>query len=321
MTWHLFGVVLTHQNTAANNRGENRDNTSTLQKILRNGEQFTTISAEAIRHGLREIWQVAGEISLNRTMPDHRSNKWEDDQFKNWSGYVDDDVLGYMHAGDAHSRRGILEIGRAISTKPWAGEFVRNFASPGSNPAVSSNVPIPYGAEVHHTRYQYGFALTPEFLGREGNSQNDSLSPEQKLQRVQWTLEGLQNLRHVGGNHARFLYDFSPEAIVLRLTTDPAPRFLNCFVEDEHGGISVKELLGRVQDNCDIEGNELIIGSNVYIPEIASLKDRGAWTGPQTIDGRGAEEKNAPLKVAGVKAAVRECCRRLKEKVSSTKGT
>lgn len=316
MTWHIFGVVLTHQNTAANNRGENRETSTTLQKILRNGEQFTTVSAEAIRHGLREVWQMAGH-SLNRTMPDHRSNKWQDKGFQNWATYLDDDVLGYMHAGDARSRRSILEISRAISAKPWVGEFVRNFASPGSNPTVSSENPIPYGAEVHHTRYQYGFAITPDFLGREGNSTAETFSVEQKLQRVQWALEGLQNLRHVGGNHARYLYDFSPDAIVLRLTTDPAPRFLNCFEEGEHGEISLKDLLARIKESGDIEGNELLIGSNIDIPEIATLKTKGTWVGPEK-NGKPSDDK-ASLQVAGVKAAIRECLNRLQGKLSGTK--
>jgi CRISPR-associated protein Cst2 len=318
MTWHLFGVVLTNQNTAANNRGENRENTTTLQKILRNGEQYTTVSAEAIRYALREGWQMVDGISLNRTLPDHRSNKWEDRGFENWARYVDDDVLGFMHAGDAKSRRGVLEISRAISTKPWAGEFVRNFASPGSNPTVSSEDPIPYGAEVHHTRYQYGFAMTPQFLGRDGNSTNGSLTSKKKFQRIQWVLEGLQNLHRVGGNHTRYLFDFSPDAIVLRLTTDPAPRFLNCFDEGEHGEISLKELLVRVKQDGDIEGSELIIGSNIDIPEIASLKQRGAWVSPEGSDESNAGGTKAPLKMAGVKAAIRECCRSLQEKIHGT---
>src|SRR6266571_8904003 len=94
MTWHLFGVVLTHQNTAANNRGENRDTTTTLQKILRNGDQFTTVSAEAIRHGLREVWQMEGRV-LNRMLPPLPENRepFEDRTFNNWSRYLDDDIL------------------------------------------------------------------------------------------------------------------------------------------------------------------------------------------------------------------------------------
>jgi CRISPR-associated protein Cst2 len=54
----------------------------------------------------------------------------------------------------------------------------------------------------------------------------------------------LFNLRGVAGNHARFLYDFSPEIIILRWTPDPAPRMLLCFDEDERGAISLARLAG-----------------------------------------------------------------------------
>ena len=47
MTMHLFGTVLTAEAVAANNRGENEGTVSTLQKIIRNGEVFSTVSAEA----------------------------------------------------------------------------------------------------------------------------------------------------------------------------------------------------------------------------------------------------------------------------------
>ena len=76
---------------------------------------------------------------------------------------LDDDVLGFMHASnDTVSRRAPLEVTRAISITPWTGEVMHNFASPGSNPARAGNDPIPYSVEAHHTRYQFGFALTPE---------------------------------------------------------------------------------------------------------------------------------------------------------------
>jgi CRISPR-associated protein Cst2 len=283
MTWHLFGTVLTHQGTYANNRGENRGATNTLQKVIRNGGQYTTVSSEAIRYALREGWQ-AERIDLNRTMPDHRSNVWQDRTFKNWQAYVDDDVLGYMHASEELSRRGIFEINRAISTTPWPGTIHRNFATPGSNPAVNSNDPIPYGIEVHHTRYQFPFALTPEYLGRVGEtkkngkkktaSYKDLLSKDEKIKRVTYLLQGIQNLRRVGGNHARYMTDYSPEAIVLRWTTDPAPRMLYCFEEGEYGEISLKQLVRKLEGG-DISATELFIGTNIEIKGIDELESKG----------------------------------------------
>jgi CRISPR-associated protein Cst2 len=260
---HLFGAVLTAKGTAANNRGENEGTVSTLQKIIRNGELHSTVSAEAIRYALREVWQEDASLNLNRTVT-HRGSTWKDTEFKEWSDNIDDDVLGFMHAKkETLSRRGILEITRAVSTTPWTGEISHNFASPKANPAVSHDNPIPYAAEEHHTRYQYGFAMTP-----------DALSKERCL-RVEKTLVALQNLRRVAGNHARFLFDFSPEVIVLRWTPDPAPRMLLCFDEDERGTISLSRLLDRVKGG-DIDPTELVIGSVVQGAEaMKELKEAG----------------------------------------------
>uniref|UniRef100_A0A7V4LDH1 Type I-B CRISPR-associated protein Cas7/Cst2/DevR n=1 Tax=Desulfobacca acetoxidans TaxID=60893 RepID=A0A7V4LDH1_9BACT len=275
---HLFGMILTHQGTYANNRGETEGTATTLQKVLRNGDLYTTVSAEAIRYALREGWQ-ANHYPVNRYFKDHKECNFHDSDFKNWFKYLDDDNLGYMHAKkETESRRGLLEITRAISTTPWRGEIMQNFASPGSNPGVTHKNPIPYAVEVHDTRYQYGFALTPAFMGRKGFNDQDKLSPQQKKERLRQVLEGLVSLRRVGGNHARYFTDFSPEALVLRWTDDPAPRFLYCFVQDDHGNLSVAPLLQRAAG--DIDPRELIIGTALDLPELKVLQEKGAKVFP-----------------------------------------
>jgi CRISPR-associated protein Cst2 len=151
---------------------------------------------------------------------------------------------------ETDSRRGILEISRAVSTTAWPGTISANFASPGANPGVTHANPIPYQAEMHDTRYQYTFAMTPDSLRKD------------PLNRTEKTLRALQNLRRVGGNHGRFLYDFSPEAIVLRVTHDPAPRIMFCFDEDDAGALSARKLVARMQgDEKDVEPGEVVIGT------------------------------------------------------------
>ena len=136
------------------------------------------------------------EVDKQRAEVTELSDKFEKYAAKK---YLDDDVLGFMHARqDTVSRRGNLEVTRGISTTPWAGEVMQNFASPGSNP-ISNEYPIPYAVEVHHTRYQFGFALTPDALGRERNYDDqgepmDSVhDAEERVRRVQATLDGLCN--------------------------------------------------------------------------------------------------------------------------------
>lgn len=276
MTLHLFGNVLTGYGTAANNRGENEGNITTLQKILWKGEVHTTVSAEAIRWALRYYWQTAGnDYAVNRQWDDDKNdNVWQNANFDDQL-YIDDDVLGFMRAegakveasdepkpkgkkatpkGTITAKRGVLEVTRAVSTTPYAGDITFNAAS-GQKGRTSL-----YGTEVHATCYQYGFALTPERL--------------KDRSRIVAILDGLSSLGEVAGNHSRFLYDFSPESLVLRWTHDFSPRILYCF-EEQEGEISIGELVRKVK-NQDIEPQDLwIAGAITQLHEVEELKELG----------------------------------------------
>jgi CRISPR-associated protein Cst2 len=257
MTMHLFGTVLTPQAVAHNNRGESEGTVSTIQKVIRNGDLYSTVSSEAIRYAIREGW--ADTEKLNRKVSQDGS-QWVDKEFKKPGDHIDDDVLGYMHAKkETVSRRSILEISRAVSTTPWPGTVSAHFATPGSNPAVVADHPIPYQCEVHDTRYQYTFAFTPDGL------------LENKRTRTEKTLLAIQNLRRPAGNHTRFLFDFGPEAVVLRWTVDPAPRIMFCFEQHENGRLSLGKLLARVKGG-DIDPKELTVGTAEPIDGVEELK-------------------------------------------------
>lgn len=129
--------------------------------------------------------------------------------------------------GTTTARRGVLEVTRAVSTRPYSGDITFN-AKSGQKGSTSL-----YGTEVHATRYQYGFAMTPARLHRDD--------------RVIEVLKGLTSLGEVTGNHARFLYDFSPDSLVLRWTHDFSPRLLYCFEEDPNGDLTMPDLVRRVQ--------------------------------------------------------------------------
>jgi len=264
MSIHVFGAVLTANGIAANNRGESEGNISTLQKLLWKGQVHTTVSAEAIRWAMRYYWQMKG-IGVNRLWnEDDQDHEWQDEKWDGWKSedgetFIDDDLLGFMRAeagktegakGTADKRRGCLEIARAISTTPFSGDLTFN-AKSGEKGRTSL-----YGTEVHSTRYQYGFALTPERL--------------RVKDRALQAIDALAHLGEVAGNHSRFLFDFSPESIVLRLTDDPAPRILYCFEEADRGEINVSELVRKVQVG-DIDPSEIFIGGKMA--EEAEIKD------------------------------------------------
>ncbi|MEI7462659.1 MAG: type I-B CRISPR-associated protein Cas7/Cst2/DevR, partial [Pirellula sp.] len=229
-----------------------------------------TVSAEAIRFSVRQALANLDERGTNRTWDEaKRVNGWKDDKFLAWANandetFIDDDLLGFMRAdaakeevaGSATVRRAVLEVTRAVSLTPWTGDTTFNAASPGAtasaakkgkDPKVSN--PVPYGAEIHATRYQFGVAMTPNRL--------------RDPSRAAKALKALSSLRTVAGNHGRFLFDFSPAAVVFRITDDPAPRLLYCFGSQDHGQtLEAPELLRRVKAG-DIVGSELVIGGQV----------------------------------------------------------
>jgi CRISPR-associated protein Cst2 len=271
MTMHVFGAFVTARGIAANNRGLTEGNVTTLQKLVWSGEVHTTVSAEAIRFALRR--QLAATENTNRTYDDDlRANEWRDPKFTRWGAksnelpFIDDDLLGYMSAegaknegakGSAEVRRARLEVTRAVSLEPWAGDVTFNAASPGATPSAQKkgSNPVPYGTEMHATRYQYGFALTPNKL--------------RVPSRATVAVRGLCALGPVAGNHGRFLFDFSPESAVFRITTDVAPRILFGFRRTTGGGATIDEIVQKVKSG-DINAKELVIGG----PVVAGLNEQ-----------------------------------------------
>lgn len=264
MAHHLYGTVLTPQGIASNNRGESAGNVTTLQKIIKDDGLFTTVSAEAIRYAIREAFTEAGKV-VNRQVASDGS-EWTDPKFEDWESHLDDDLLGFMLPDkDTVKRRGRLEITRALSTRPWPGDVVFNAAAVGAQASGNPN-PMPYGTEIHATRYQYSFALTPEAL--------------EDRRRAIDALESIRDLRRVAGNHSRYLYDFSPDAIVLRWTHDPAPRFMYCFEQDELGSVTADSLLSRIGSG-DIDANEVVVGG----PAVLALRDSLTAVGVRYTEG------------------------------------
>ncbi len=311
MSLHVFANFVTPFGAAANNRAENEGNITTLQKLLWMGETHTTVSAEAIRFAVRRRLGTLEQQGTNRTWnEDLRRNEWRngrdvDAEFARWqdskhAGYIDDDLLGFMAAeagkeeaeeteadepnnggnkdrprrgkkvrGTATTRRSPLEVTRAVSLTPWAGDVTFNAASPMATPSAAkkgTDNPVPYGTEVHATRYQYGIALTPERL--------------RDRRRAAMAVEALCRLGTVAGNHGRFLFDFSPDSVVWRVTDDPAPRLLYCFGTEDNGrSVNAQALLDRVTLG-DVDPKELILGGPVAVsPMGASLRARGAFVG------------------------------------------
>jgi CRISPR-associated protein Cst2 len=264
------------------------------------GETHSTVSAEAIRFALRRRLASLEQEGTNRSWDeDSRVNGWQQPDFKGWSKekgktFIDDDLLGYMKAeaakeegevGSTSMRRAVLEVTRAVSLTPWVGDMTFNAASPGATPSAQKkgSNPVPYGTELHATRYQYGIALTPERL--------------RDKSRAAKAVDALCNLGTVAGNHGRFLFDFSPDAAVIRITQDPAPRMLYCFATPDGGRtVTADSLICRVEAG-DIAKEEIILGIGDLAAPLA------------------AQFKKIGIEPLGVKAACAKAVRRINGKL------
>ncbi len=316
-THYLYGTILTGEAVAANNRGDNIGNTTTLQKVFHQDDVHTSVSAEAIRFAIRYRFQLEG-MRLNRTYDavEGRLN-YEDEKRERWNPdgdvFVDDDLMGFMDAAaakkeseDVAAEEGAVTDGEqaAAPTKgakkakakgksatrrisPLAvGRAVslRPYRGEISFNAVSGEKAKGklslYNAEMHTTEYQYSFGL--------------NLGDVVKKENINHLIDAIVDPTQVAGNHARFAYDFSPASIVLRVTGAHSSKIQNCFEHDEaHRTYTIERLIQRIESQ-DIAADELIVGG-----ELASTEE-------------GAKLEQLGVSVhKGVKAAAAEARQRI----------
>ena len=282
MTYHLFGNIITPRGVAANNRGETEGNRTTLPKVFWGDRLHVAVSAEAIRWAIRYFWQMTG-CEVNREWDEDEQTFDFNNQDFDSKKYIDDDVMGYMYAkkgkgGSVKKRRGALEVTRAVSLQS-ADKIEITFnsvsrdkgKSGGKDEAAEKARTSIYSTETITTRFQYGMAITPERL-------------ENKT-RITQVVEAITKLSNVGGNHGRFLYDFSPESVIFRWTHHPVPQFLYCFEQPDADTLTAPRLKQLVE--CDeIPASEIwIFGGYGFKEEAENLKQQGVNVYPSIRKG------------------------------------
>ncbi len=310
MTYHLFGNLITARGIAANNRGETEGNCTTLPKVFWGDKLHVSVSAEAIRWAIRYYWQVMGipvnrqwieedqDIELvlaqdepnkdkpnkdkpkdepNKDKPKDKSNK--DKPKYDPKRFIDDDVMGFMDAkpgkgNEAIKRRGALEVTRAVSLQSAekieitfnsrSGKKPKKGAKNQDNQNIDNQLARTsiYSTETITTRFQYGLAITPERLT--------------EPKRILNVVEAVTKLANVGGNHARFLFDFSPESAIFRWSHHPVPQILHCFEQPEADILTAPRLCQLIE--CEeIPAEDIwIFGGYAFTEEAEELAEMGA---------------------------------------------
>jgi CRISPR-associated protein Cst2 len=322
-THYLYGTILTGEAVAANNRGDNIGNTTTLQKVFHQDDLHTSVSAEAIRFAIRYRFQLQ-DLKVNRRYePTKGKLMYEDEKRTYWNPakdvYIDDDLMGFMDVAAAKAERedediegedalksdsakkngkkrvgtttkrpSPLAVGRAVSLRPYRGEISFNAVS---GEKAKGKLSL-YNAEMHTTEYQYWFGLN---LGDVVNKKH-----------IVHLIDAIIDMPQVGGNHARFAYDFSPASIVLRVTSAHSSRIQNCFEHDEaQRTYMVERLIKRVECG-DIPPCELIIGGEIAnTPGGKQLEALGVFVCP-SVD-QAALEARKKIACLGEGYAIIDC--------------
>jgi CRISPR-associated protein Cst2 len=97
------------------------------------------------------------------------------------------------------------------------------------------------------------------------------------------------------------LFDFSPDAVVFRLTPDPAPRLLYCFGTKDDGKTVTADSLAARLSAGDVTANELIAGvGDLNSPLAKQLSEAGVKpVGVKAACAEAVKRINAELKVKG----------------------
>lgn len=303
-THYLYGTVLTGEAVAANNRGDNIGNTTTLQKVFHQDDLHTSVSGEAIRFALRYRFQLE-DLRVNRTYNPHTGKvRFVDDEWIDWNPeeneFVDDDLMGFMNAaaakseaedadaeatnetaqedkkaqkgkrkkkGKAYKHTSPLAVGRAVSLRPYRGELSYNAASRKEGEKGKKGEEEASGLSLYNAEMH-----TTEYQYSFGLNLNDVI----KKENIEYLIDAILDPPPVAGNHARFAYDFSPASIVLRVTKAHSSKIQNCFDHDEDSrGFTVKRLIDRVESE-DVPASELFVGGELAdTPEGEKLRTLG----------------------------------------------
>ncbi len=289
-THYLYGTILTAEGVAANNRGDNIGNTTTLQKVFLGDDLHTSVSAESIRFAIRYRFQLQ-ELNVNRTYETAPSETekpyrlvYKDLKRTGWdpsgsSPYIDDDLMGFMDAEAAKKEQEDETVRDeqpnsspepekkskgAKKPKPPKGRVDKRQSPLAVGRAVSLR---PYRGELSYNcvsgaKEKGSLSLysaeihTTEYQYSFGLNLSDVVAKVN----IAHLIDAIVDMPPVAGNHARFSYDFSPASVIFRLTDCHSPKIQNCFEHDEESRTySLERLLSRVKSN-DVPAGELIVG-------------------------------------------------------------
>lgn len=258
---NIFGTVLTYAAPSSNYRGESEANRTVLQKVTRNGKEYTVISPESMRNALREMLSVRGLECNRQRLHDEDQLAVEFKDYPNAEKYADDFLFGYMVADKEAvavlkkekrpaKRDSVLRMNLAVALTPYRFDatFHQSPMNAGKSPWKNSSSSALLHREIALTAYQYPFALSVVDCSQNEKTKSWSAT----------MLECIGELSGVAGGHARSLFEMAPRSIVIRVTPSLVAGF-DSYGFDESGGFPE---LSRLKEG-DLPGHEFWLGGEL----------------------------------------------------------
>jgi len=333
-THYLYGTILTAEAVAANNRGDNIGNTTTLQKVFLGDDLHTSVSAESIRFAIRYRFQLQ-DLKVNRTYETDPSEDkkpyrldYKDEKRTGWkpsdpTPYVDDDLMGFMDAEAAKKEQEAApapDEQSGTSPEPEKKTTVAKKPRTPRGRVDKRQSPLAVGRAVSLRPYRGELSFNC-VSGDKTDAKLTLYSAEMHTTEYQYSfglnlgdvvakvniahlIDAIVDIPPVAGNHARFSYDFSPASVIFRLTTCHSPKIQNCFDHNEDTRTySLARLLSRVKAS-DVPADELIIGGLIAETEWGKALEKA---GAKVFDGvlkAAVESKRLIAKLGGPFAVI-----------------
>ena len=232
------------------NYGEGIGNISSLKKISRGDyQQYSYISRQALRYSL------INQLGWDNTGVDGKSGVVQFEPSATIEQYPEIDLFGYMKTtaknedskGGASTRRAVARLSNAISLEPYQGDL--DFLT---NIGLAKRKDLENGiaqSEIHRSYYSYTITIDLEKVGVDG--ENNKLSQEEKTNRVQILLDGIQYLyRDIKGRRE----NLSPLFVIGGRYEVGLPFFENRIMVEKNA-IKVETLEELLKDNEQVAKN------------------------------------------------------------------
>lgn len=258
-------------------------NVSTVKKITRpDGYQLPYVSGQSLKYQIRRAWKEMGltDALASMNMQKAKDKSGVDHTLGEPDKYIDDDLLGYMIAAKAGTRRrtGVVRTSAAIGIFPFKNDRdlgTKSKEETGGDSSAGGNM---FETEIYYNYFRVNVLVELDRLGvfqdfeleKSSKGKIANLSLPERKERLIALFNALSHMWG-GGKQSRLLTDMSPKFLAITFQNAKAPVFLetlNVSVKEELDTKAAREVLCG---NSDIISQQFVgVQSGIFKNDVAS---------------------------------------------------